>query len=432
MITNKKRYHRILCFLLTGLLAGCVHAAPGVVQDSVMQEPELLWSVPTGSSGPYSDNAGKVSCSYDGERVVAGYGAGIIEVYNRQGDLMGRWQSDRAYYSVWSVGISRDGSRVVSVLNDPQQAHMAKVVYLDQHGRLVWEKTLESPSGFPGISEDGGVVAVADQDRISFYDRAGNRTGTKVLEGMIWYLDLAGDGSSAVAGVTLRDDSGKLYVIGNNGTIEWFSPTPHRIRAVAISGNGEYLAGSDTGQLRFFARNQSRVWKYNSSTQIVSLAISSDGGSVAAGAQYYLRYFDRNGKMLWQYEDPGSLARQGAYFTHVAMTGNGEYVATTTRDNTTLLFSRQGKMQREIASRLWISDICLSGNGNALAIGTGREIRYFDTGIPAQPDARPPSTTQPLPQQTYVPATSQKSPVSVITSMLCIVIAILSTIQSRK
>jgi hypothetical protein len=379
----------------------------------------------------YNENAGKVSCSYDGEQVVVGPGSGIIEIRNREGDLKGRWQSQQEYYTVWSVGISRDGSRVVAILSDPLQEHSGKVLYLNGSGGLIWQKTLEGPFGSAGISDDGSVVAVTDRDRISFYNRSGNLTGTKVLEGMIWSMALPGDGSYAVAGVSLRDFSGNLYVIDNNGTVEWYSTTRHRLRTVSVSGNGDYLAGSDIGYLRFFQHNGTRAWNYNSSPEIVSIAISYRGEYVAVGSQFFLRYFNRSGTILWQYEDPVIPIRSGAYFSNVAMTDNGEYVVATTRDNRTLLFNNEGKRVKEFESGSWVSDMCLSGSGNALVIGSGQEIRYFDTGIQPLPDTRPlPETPQSQPGPTVVPVTSQKSPVPVLNILLCLIIVILIAARS--
>ena len=429
-MNDKARYRWILCIFLVLVLGGTARGETGISATPAIQAPVLLWSVPTGCTGACGDGAGKVSCSYDGEQVALGYGAGIIELRNRQGDITGRWQSSHGYYNVWSVTVSRDGSRTVAVLTDPMQEHMGEIVYLDESGRIIWQNPLDSSFGFADISDNGSVVAVTSTDRISFYDRTGNRTGRKVLEGMIWHMELAGDGSYAVAGVTPRDYSGNLYVIGNNGTAEWFSTTRHRQNTVALSGDGEYLAGADEQQIRFFARNGSGVWKFNSSATITSLSISSGGEYMAAGSQYYLWYFNNSGKIIWQYSDPAIPTRPGMYFSNVMITGNGGVVAATTRDNKTLLFNETGKILEKFESRSWIRDMCLSGSGNALAIGTGQEIRYFDTGISPLPDVRPPRVTpQPSPEKTTLPVTTQKAPVSVLNPVLGLIVIILMTVK---
>jgi hypothetical protein len=427
-MNDKSRCRWILCISLVLFLGGVAGGETGASAIPATQEPALLWSIPTGCTEWCGDDAGKVSCSYDGEQVALGYGAGTLELRNRKGDITGRWQSPHGYYKVWSVAISRDGSRTVVVLNDPMQEHEAEVVYLDEHGKLIWQNPLGTPFGFADIADDGSVVAVTEGDRISFYNRTGNRTGTKMLEGMIWSMQLAGDGSYAVAGVTARDYSGNLYVIGNNGTVEWFSTTRREQNTVAVSGNGEYLAGADSNQLRFFAHNGSQGWKYNSSIEIRSLAISSGGDYVAAGSQYYLRYFNRTGRILWQHEDPGIMTRSGASFSHVTITDNGEYVAATTRGNKTLLFNDKGKILNEFGSRSWVSDMCMPGGGNALVIATRQEIQYFDTGIPPLPDTKPHTVIpQQLPEETTLPAPTQKAPASVLNIGLGLLIIILMT-----
>lgn len=419
--------------IFLGLLLGGVQGVQGISADTAIRVVTPAWSISTGYSGPYGENSGKVSCSYDGERVAVGYGAGIVEIRNRQGDPIGRWQSPQGYYSVWSVRISRDGRRVVAILNDPMQENKGQIVYLNESGELIWQNPLTVPFGFVDLSDDGSVVTVTEGDRISFYDRSGNRTGTKVLEGMIWNMALAGDGSYAVAGVTTRDYSGNLYVIGNDGTVEWFSTTPGKLRATAVSGNGEYLAGADPEQIRFFARNGSRIWKFNSSTAVTSLAISSGGEYVAAGAQYYLRYFNREGEVVWRYDDPVMATRTGAYFNNVAITKNGEFVATTTRENRTLLFTNQGEVMSVFESDTWVTDMCMTGSGNAIVIGTGPEIRYFDTGISPAPDMKPaPVTTTTAPEPTAIPSTTKKTPVSVPDILLCLVIVAFITVGFGK
>ena len=433
IITNtRSRYLWIVCIFLVLALVGTTWGAEEITSRPETEERLPLWSVPTGCTEWCGEGAGKVSCSYRGERVAAGYGEGIIEIRNRQGEVTGRWQSSHGYYRVWSVGISRDGSRVIAVIYDPMQDHGAEVVYLNEHGRLIWQTTLKGPFGFAGISDNGSVVAVTDSDRISFYDRSGNRTGTKVLEGMIWSMQLAGDGSYAVARVTPRDYSGNLYLISNNGTIEWYSTTVRRMEAAAISGDGEYLAGSGDGQIRFFAQNGTRVWKFNSSIDARSLAISSRGEYVAAGSQYHLRYFNHAGKLLWQYDDPVIPTRPGSYFTNIAMTDKGEYVAATTRENSTLLFNNEGELQGKFESRSWVSDMCMTGCGNAIVIGTGQEIRYFETGIAPLPDPGPTQiTAKQTPEPETFPITPQ-APVSIIHILLSVVLVLLLSCKPRS
>jgi hypothetical protein len=339
--------------------------------------------------------------------IMAGYGAGIAELRDRQGKILWRWQSSRPYYTVHRVALSRDGERAALILYDPMQDHKGELDYFDRAGNLLWTYPLESAFGFASLSGDGEVVALGDGNRICFFDAAGNRTGTTLLEGFPWTVAISDDGSIAAAGIIKRDYSGNLYAIGTNSTILWSSPTRYRSEETAVSGDGRYIAGTELNRLRYFTAGGDRLFSFNSSPEFSGVAISSDGAYVAASSQYYLRYFNASGAKLWQYEVPSLPTRPGPYVGHLSMSGDGRYISVTTDGNRTLFFSREGAILWQQESPSWIVSTCLSRNGKYLAQGTEQEIRYFDTGIDAPADETIPpvaatiTTSSPTPSPTH-------------------------------
>ncbi len=369
----------IMIILLISIVP--VQAAP--VNTSGNPAPILLWSSSTGSTESMSDNAAKIACSEDGKYIAVGYGAGVIEFRNWQGTILWRWQSPHSYYTVWQVAVSRNGDHTGIILYDPLQNTMGELDYFDRAGHLLWSKSLEGPFGSESLSGDGKIVALTDGDRISFFNSTGDLIGTTVLEGFPWTMAISEDSNTAAAGITTRDYTGNLYVIGANGTILWSSSTKHRFKTLAISGNGRYLAGADSNQLRYFTIGGNRLWSFNSTPEFTGVAVSSDGAYVAASSQYYLRYFNASGAKLWQYETPSLPTKPGPYLGHLAMSEDGKYLIVTTDGNRTLFFDREGKLLWQNESPHRIVSTSLARNGKYLATGTEQEFTYFDTGIDA-------------------------------------------------
>ncbi len=366
-----------------------VQSAP--VNVSVNPVPALLWSAPTGSTAFMSEHAAKVACSDDGKQVMAGYGAGIAELRDRQGRVLWRWQSSRPYYTVRQVTLSRDGEHAGLVLYDPLQNNKGEFDYFDRAGNLLWTYPLENAFGFASLSMDGGVVALGDGNRISFFNMTGNRIGTTVLEGFLLDVAISDDGSIAATGISKRDFSGNLYAIDPDGTILWSSSTIFRSEETAVSGDGQYIAGTESNRLRYFTAGGDRLWNFNSSPKFTGIAVSDNGAYVAASSQYYLRYFDAPGVILWQYEVPSLPIRAGPYVGHLSMSGDGGYISVTTGGNRTLFFDRNGTILWQQENPLSIVSTCLSRNGKNLAQGTEQEIRYFDTGIDVPADETAPA-----------------------------------------
>lgn len=422
---------KITLFLLITVpfLGVPVHAAQE--NASVQTAPTLIWSASTGNDALMSERTG-VSCSGDGERIVTGYGRGIIELRDANGTILWQWQSPHPYYTVWSVAISGDGNTVVALLYDPMQDHPGEVICFDRSGAIRWKNFLNGPFGFVTVSFDGTTVAVADGSRLGFFDAAGNRTGTTVFEGGMWSIALAEDGTYAVAGITTRDYAGNLYVTSANGTNLWSSSSPRRLTLVAVSGDSRYLAGADQNQIRYFTAKGDRLWRYNSSPRITGIAVSSDGGYVAVTSQYFVRYFNKSGTLLWQYEPPSLPTRPGPYFSHPAMSSGGDYVTASSDGNRTFFFNREGTILWQNQSQSWVRGLCMSRNGKYLAIGTGQDIRYFDTGIEIDPVTPQPERTTNTSSSVPVTTRTPESPIAIFIVLLSVCMAMVVMNRAKR
>lgn len=422
-----KNFPAISPFLIGMILLTFIIPVQSVpVNASVNPAPVLLWSAPTGSTAFMSDHAAKVACSGDGMQVVAGYGAGIAELRDRQGQVLWRWQSSRPYYTVRQVTLSRDGERAGLVLYDPLQNNKGEFDYFDRAGNLLWTYPLKNAFGFASLSGDGGVVALGDGNRISFFNTTGNRIGTTVLEGVPWNVAISDDGSIAAAGINKRDFSGNLYAIGQDGTILWSSSTRYRFEETAVSGDGGYIAGTESNRLRYFTAGGDRLFSFNSSPKFSGIAVSDNGAYIAASSQYYLRYFNASGARLWQYEVPSLPTRSGPYVGHLTMSGDGGYISVTTEGNRTLFFDRSGTILWQQENPSWIVSTCLSRNGKFLAQGTEQEIRYFDTGIEVPADEPVPGEIASTDTSSPTTTPAHQAPVPVLVVPLSVLAGILA------
>jgi hypothetical protein len=427
----RNQYRLFLCgMVLLGLMLP-VYAA--LLSTTGNPPPILLWSAPTGSTEIMSDNAAKVSCSGDGKYVAAGYGAGIIELRDRQGAVLWRWQSPHSYYTVWQVAVSRNGEYTGIVLYDPLQNNMGELDYFNRAGKLLWSRPLKSPFGSVSLSGNGNTIALADLDRIRFIDASGNLIGTTTLEGFPWSIAIADDGSTAVAGTSTKNAE-NLYVMSANGTIRWNSPARLRLLDVAISGDGTFLASAAPNELRYFSIGGDRLWSFNSTPGFTEVVVSSDGTSVAASSVSQLRYFNSSGSELWQYEVSSFPTKPGPYLSQLAMSEDGKFLTVSTVGNRTLFFNHEGELLWQNASPHWIVSTSMSRDGKFIAIGTEQEFMYFDTGVNVPVEPKPTvfvtTTTQaPTPSATSTPRAPV--PVFIVIAGICLALSLWQINQKK-
>jgi len=277
-----------LVFILV-LSALLIHPVPSLTPDPP-NTPSPLWTDSFGS--------GDVSCSDDGAYIVAGSG-GIIRMYTSTGKIL--WTFKRDEKKVKSVAISGNGEYVSAVFLDtdvPDYFSDAQILFFNRSGGLLWEYDRDYTIHHVAISDDGNTLYASGSPRQYSFDQNGTLLGITTLEGRIWSLESAADGSYAVAGSALSGN--RISVFNRNGIPLWNYSARPGILCLKISHQGKTIVSAGYSHLYLFDRNGTLKWQYNSSSDFRDIAVSPDGEYIAGGAQYYFWLFNQTGSLVWQ------------------------------------------------------------------------------------------------------------------------------------
>jgi WD40 repeat protein len=166
-------------------------------------------------------------------------------------------------------------------------------------------------------------------------------------------------------------------VVGQETDYElmWSVQTQGRVKNVAISDNGDYIAaGSNDYSVYLFDREGNRLWDYDASGEVNSVSVSSEGSYTAAGtgtedSRVYL--FDKIGQVLWAHH----LARKGVSLVKVTDDGTHVAAATENPDNTLYYFYSDGR--KALKTFLWsekiggiINGLAVSADGSIVVVGS--------------------------------------------------------------
>ncbi|MDP7007935.1 MAG: PQQ-binding-like beta-propeller repeat protein, partial [Candidatus Poseidoniia archaeon] len=140
--------------------------------------------------------------------------------------------------------------------------------------------------------------------------------------------------------------------------------------SVAISADGEYIAGSDGKKVYPFDKDSSTpLWNYTAGDYVRSVAISAAGEYIAAGTggdddKVYL--FGKNSSTpLWSYET-------GDEVYSVSISADGEYIAAGSEDNKVYLFDKDSSTGGSpVAYSISFSDMSVSLDVRPGASGVG-------------------------------------------------------------
>jgi len=144
--------------------------------------------------------------------------------------------------------------------------------------------------------------------------------------------DSSDDGEYFVAG----SDTGllRLYALDRKRILWTFEKPGKSVMAVAMSGNGEYIAaaffdsyhhsGDTRGEILYFNRSGNVQWVYPTGSTVHRLAVSESGNTIFASGDSDFYSFDNNGNLLGKYKTGGTIwavAASGDGKTGVAGSG---------------------------------------------------------------------------------------------------------------
>jgi WD40 repeat protein len=331
--------------------------------------------------------------------VLGGYNS-TIYLFNQKGNLL--LETDLFHkYDLADVAITNDGN-FIACIGGIGSGH---ALLLDNHGKLLWARDLDTKPEFVAISAGGKFNAVADGRTLSVFDRQGNLAWIYEDRNSISSLAISSDGSYFAVGgwfgtidildiqgilvnhldtktgqrigkvsiasdrhvvaVTLDNSyfypSDAVYYFDETGNITWSCDIAVDARLVGLHEPFLYTeVSADLSQIfiavtglkhsiNFLSNDGSLLWNNIVDGSIKALIIS-DSEEIIVGTIYEVQFFNLEGKLLrnWRYEIDGNPMV-------VAISPNGDFISVFVEGTTTDLsgnkvssyalyqFDRQGK-----------------------------------------------------------------------------------------
>ncbi|OPY38306.1 MAG: PQQ enzyme repeat protein [Methanoregula sp. PtaU1.Bin051] len=314
-----------------------------------------------------------VSCSHDGQYVVAGSNNGFFRMYKRTGEIL--WTYRNSSTSVTSVSIAGTGEYAAAVFYHPYP-DIGETVYFNRNGTAFWKLSqISQLRNNIAMSDDGSIVAVSIDKTLNRLNSSRGIISSTAMPEDICRIAISDDGTaSAVASHSCcpwRGASGTISVVDSNGKVSFIYPIDLSFIDIGMSGNGETIAGIDENKLYVFDKNGTLLWNYSSSPWFRSVAISSDGEYISAGSQYYVRFFNRTGALLWDYYD------DKGWVNAISISGDGNFVLAGS-SNKLLLFKKTGELLWQYPTPSDVMSVISSRDGNYFAAGTKDHVYFFN------------------------------------------------------
>lgn len=319
-------------------------------------------------------NAVAIWTEADTIKVISGSDDETIRQWNAKGNAIG--QPLRAFVnSVNTVKVSPDGRQVLSGCGD---------------GTIgIWD-IQPNPISLAVNAKQGSVNAVTmngtgqwiatggNNGTIQLWDRNGNAL-SQPLEGnqdAIWSVAISPDNQTIVSG----DEAGLLYLWNLQGKLRVPPISAHTatIRSIAISPDGQRIVtGGEDGMVRFWTPQGTAVAPaFKADESVSSVAISSDGTLLATGGDRLVRLWDMQGNQIGP-----PLADHQGQVRSVAISPNGEQIASGSEDRRVRLWDRQGRLINSFDGHQGsVLSVAFSPDGRWIASGSqDRTLRVWDT-----------------------------------------------------
>lgn len=286
----------------------------------------------------YSTNGtpNSVAISSDGSYLAVGVGTGPqngkVLLFDKTGSLLWSHDTDRV---IVSVAIATDGSYIAAAgyqLIDPKAIFYENgaIYYLARNGSLLWNYTtapapnsggLNVPIFQIGLSSDGTKIIADTGNSVMFLDNHGQLIWTHLSSGGLSHTLMSFDGTY----VATVDDRARAF--DSQGRSLWNSSIiPPVVQNIAMSPDGRYLAvdretNPNNGTLYLFNKTGGQLRSQAFDSPPSSITFSADDSTMVVGTQYNVIAFDSNGKTLWKWTTPS-----GSAVSSLAATSDGSYV----------------------------------------------------------------------------------------------------------
>jgi hypothetical protein len=147
----------------------------------------------------------------------------------------------------------------------------------------------------------------------------------KHVDGMIWSVDISGNGKYMAAGADLGNNRGMVYFIDKDGNILWSQEEDRIIGKVSLSRDGSYVLASGyqikggaaqvyaNPSVYLFDQSGKLIWNFQNTNstsltpdnQFFEGSIDPLGKNILILADYQIFFLDRSGNLLWNHKMDG-------------------------------------------------------------------------------------------------------------------------------
>jgi WD40 repeat protein len=269
-----------------------------------------------------------VSVSSDGSYVVAGSGDGNVYFFDKDGNLL--WRYNTSDYAVWETSVSANGDYIAA----SSGVWGRRVHFLNRSGDLVWKYWTRSHARDISISSNGSyIVAGSDFDyfgNIHFLDNSGRWQKKYKTSGDVVSVSVSSDGSYIAVG----SDDGNISLLDMNGSVLWRSVLTSPARKISIFSDGSLASVTNDGIFLYDrSGNLISLWEYKTNAHIFNyLSNPFEGNFMVAGSyRDNLYLMDNSGKILWRY-------RSDSKISDVDLSSNGNHIVAGNWDGEILFF----------------------------------------------------------------------------------------------
>lgn len=287
-----------------------------------------VWGYQTG------ENVSSLTISDDGGTIGAGSNDGKVFGFNKNGDLIWKFD-DMGCFS--KVMITVDGQQGYIVNGDsPSIPYPNTIHFFDRNGTVLWE-TREPGISSASITRNGKYLIVGtkigrNSEVILYAENGANLWRYPAPDG-IEFVAISPDGNTIAAVHSYR-----LIILDNKGTIFSEVIPKYHPTTIAISPDGSQIVTGSTFGVQSFNRSGSQLWQAYVEG-INSIAISMDGQTIISGSQKNVSYFNENGTRIRGVPVDSSVAS-------VSISGDGDTILAGSYNGTVYLLNRNGNVKR--------------------------------------------------------------------------------------
>jgi sugar lactone lactonase YvrE len=281
-----------------------------------------------------------------------------------------------------SIKISSDGSLIVVGTNTDRNT--GSVYLFDNHGLLLWQKTLDRRIADVAISPDNSFISAS-----GFQLSSG--VGQFYENGKIYFFDIKGSqlwdheakGYEAISSISFYPNDSVVTTINDTvidfdkkGNTVWKFSTNDYLRNVSASQDGSFVAAYSSNKIYFLDSHGHLLWTFvTDDRNIDRVILSHDGryvvtGDATSGYDGTIYFLDNTGKLLWKNPVGGPL---------LSVSISKNYSIAATNNWQIYLFDSKGMQiwKDNIPSLVTISSDGSFDVGTTYANGTNR-ITFFD------------------------------------------------------